>query len=252
MNEMIKEFMKKEVMVLVTVGILMAIFVPKAYLKVAFGSSLLLAILFVAYWLRKEQRSMKKEKPKMQVIDVGPDYKKLFVQQTYYRIQEKMRTKFPNVSVEISESELYKIACEGKTIYAAIDQAEHYTHLSVALAKNGDLIMNLFSLVNLDMIHQTTDQIQQVIEEDTQVEQWFERKGQQLLTELLTNMNARGYSKISINEEGDVMVREDGRNCVKDYFKEIPPKKDWQKLKELMSKDGVNVQVSARYLKFAW
>ena len=230
----------------------MAIFVPKAYLKVAFGSSLLLAILFVAYWLIKEQQSMKKEKPKMQVIDVGPDYKKLFVQQTYYRIQEKMRTKFPNVSVEISEYELYKIACEGKTIYAAIDQAEHYTHLSVALAKNGDLIMNLFSLVNLDMIHQTTDQIQQVIEEDSQVEQWFERKGQQLLTELLTNMNARGYSKISINEEGDVMVREDGRNCVKDYFKEIPPKKDWQKLKELMSKDGVNVQVSARYLKFAW
>lgn len=252
MNEMMKEFMKKVVMVLVTVWILMAIIVPKEYLKVAFGSSLLLAILFVAYWLRKEQRSMKKEKPKMQVIDVGPDYKKLFVQQTYYRIQEKMRTKFPNVSVEISESELYKIACEGKTIYAAIDQAEHYTHLSVALAKNGDLIMNLFSLVNLDMIHQTTDQIQQVIEEDTQVEQWFERKGQQLLTELLTNMNARGYSKISINEEGDVMVREDGRNSVKDYFKEIPPKKDWQKLKELMSKDGVNVQVSARYLKFAW
>ena len=252
MNEMMKEFMKKVVMVLVTVWILMAIIVPKEYLKVAFGSSLLLAILFVAYWFRKEQRSMKKEKPKMQVIDVGPDYKKLFVQQTYYRIQEKMRTKFPNVSVEISESELYKIACEGKTIYAAIDQAEHYTHLSVALAKNGDFIMNLFSLVNLDMIHQTTDQIQQVIEEDTQVEQWFERKGQQLLTELLTNMNARGYSKISINEEGDVMVREDGRNCVKDYFKEIPPKKDWQKLKELMSKDGVNVQVSARYLKFAW
>ena len=237
---------------LVMVWILMAIIVPKEYLKVAFGSLLLLAILFVAYWLRKEQRPMKKEKPKMQVIDVGPDYKKLFVQQTYYRIQEKMRTKFPNVSVEISEYELYKIACEGKTIYAAIDQAEHYTHLSVALAKNGDLIMNLFSLVNLDMIHQTTDQIQQVIEEDTQVEQWFERKGQQLLTELLTNMNARGYSKISINEEGDVMVREDGRNCVKDYFKEIPPKKDWQKLKELMSKDGVNVQVSARYLKFAW
>ena len=252
MNEIMKEFMKKVVMVLVTVWILMAIIVPKEYLKAAFGSSLLLAVLFVAYWLRKEQITMKKEKTKIQVIDVGPDYKKLFVQQTYYRIQEKMRTKFPNVSVEISESELYKIACEGKTIYAAIDQAEHYTHLSVALAKNGDLIMNLFSLVNLDMIHQTKDQIQQEIEEDTQIEQWFERKGQQLLTELLTNMNARGYSKISINEEGDVMVREDGRNCVKDYFKEIPPKKDWQKLKELMSKDGVNVQVSARYLKFAW
>ena len=252
MNEMMKEFMKKVVMVLVTVWILMAIIVPKEYLKTAFGISFLLGALFVLYWFRKEHITMKKAKPKMQVIDVGPDYKKLFVQQTYYRIQEKMRTKFPNVSVEISESELYKIACEGKTIYAAIDQAEHYTHLSVTLAKNGDLNMNLFSLVNLDMIHQTTDQIQQVIEEDTQVEQWFERKGQQLLTELLTNMNARGYSKISINEEGDVMVREDGRNCVKDYFKEIPPKKDWQKLKELMSKDGVNVQVSARYLKFAW
>ena len=124
--------------------------------------------------------------------------------------------------------------------------------MSVSLAKNGDLILNMFSLVNLDMVHQTIIEPQDTIDLDDQLEQWFERKGQQLLTELLTNMNSRGYSKISINEEGDVMVREDGRNCVKDFFKEIPPKKDWQKLKELMSKEGVNVQVSARYLKFAW
>ena len=252
MNEMMRENMKRALMVLVTMWILIALIVPKAYLKSVFGISLLIGIAFSVYLMWKTENRKKKAKPKMQVIDVGPDYKKLFVQQTLYRIRERIQAKFPDVVVELSESELQKIACEDKTIYTAVKNAEHYTHMSVALAKNGDLILNMFSLVNLDMVHQTIIEPQDTIELDDQLEQWFERKGQQLLTELLTNMNSRGYSKISINEEGEVMVREDGRNCVKDFFKEIPPKKDWQKLKELMSKEGVNVQVSARYLKFAW
>ena len=48
------------------------------------------------------------------------------------------------------------------------------------------------------------------------IEQWFTQKGQQLLTELITNMNSRGYSKLSINENGDVTVKENGRNVRKD------------------------------------
>lgn len=81
---------------------------------------------------------------------------------------------------------------------------------------------------------------------------WFTQKGQQLLTELITNMNSRGYSKLSINENGDVTVRENGRNVRKDHFHEIPPKESWARLRELMMDEDVQVQVSGRQLTFAW
>ena len=69
--------------------------------------------------------------------------------------------------------------------------------------------MNLFSLVNFENIQETKNLMEN---KNQDIEQWFTQKGQQLLTELITNMNSRGYSRLSINENGDVTVKENGRN----------------------------------------
>lgn len=246
MNEKKKKMMMQLSGVLVAVLVLSALVIPEKILNYVF-------VLAILTWLAAVFIYFKKDKEKnhhMQVINVEPDYKKMFAKQVYHRIQERMRCKFPGAMFQICDADLQKIAYTGKTVYVEVKRVENYTHMSVALSNDGELIMNLFSLVNLDNVQKSM--IESIEEEDKEVEQWFTQKGQQLLTELLTNMNSRGYSKISINEDGDVMVREAGRNCVKDYFKDIPPKKDWPKLKELMANDGVDVQVSTRYLKFAW
>lgn len=39
---------------------------------------------------------------------------------------------------------------------------------------------------------------------------------------------------------------------IKDRFQEIPPKKDWRKLKKLMLEEDIEVQVSGKQLSFAW
>ena len=93
MNEMMRENMKRALMVLVTMWILIALIVPKAYLKSVAVISLLIGIAFSVYLMWKTENRKKKVKPKMQVIDVGPDYKKLFVQQTLYRIRERIQAK---------------------------------------------------------------------------------------------------------------------------------------------------------------
>ena len=85
-----------------------------------------------------------------------------------------------------------------------------------------------------------------------ELEQWYTQKGQQLLTELITNMNSRGYTKLQINEAGDVTVKENGRQVLKDRFSEIPPKEQWSKLKELMEDDELHIKVSSKQLTLAW
>ena len=133
-----------------------------------------------------------------------------------------------------------------------IKKADDYCHMSISMKNNGDIQLTLFSLVNLDNIRQ--DAIKQLTDVNHQpdVEQWYTQKGQQLLTELITNMNSRGYTKLYINEAGDVTVKENGRSVLKDRFSEIPPKEQWGRLKELMAEDVVDVQVSPRRLTVAW
>ena len=144
----------------------------------------------------------------------------------------------------------------GKMAYAPIRKADSYSHLGVCLGRNGELQMSLFSLVNLENIRESipVEPVTiSVVEDETQeVKDWYSQKGQQLLTELITQMHGRGYSKLSIKENGDVMVEENGRSVRKDFFSEIPPKTQWKALKELMEEDDVQVQVSGRRLTLAW
>ena len=131
-----------------------------------------------------------------------------------------------------------------------IKKADRYCHMSIELMCSGEIQMNLFALVSLENAQEPTQSIPE--ENKVDVEQWYTQKGQQLLTELITNMNTRGYTELSISENGDVTVVENGRNVIKDRFQEIPPKKDWRKLKKLMLEEDIEVQVSGKQLSFAW
>lgn len=208
----------------------------------------------VCLWhqLQKVRRQKKEEKkePAMQIIDLEPDYKKLFSQQIQLRVQEKLRMKFPGATVDLSEKEIERLATFGKPVYVPIRKADDFRHISILLSGSGEIQVNLFSLVNLEQVHEAKNVVPEPVELDT--EQWYSQKGQQLLTELITNMNSRGYSRLSISENGDVTVKENGRNVRKDHFQEIPPKKHWARLKELMSDEDIQVQVSGRQLTFEW
>ena len=205
---------------LAAIGIGCAVFVPERFRTQAW--LLIIGICMVFFWeLRKEKQTRRTERERertMQIVDLEPDYKNLFAQQL-------------------------------QTAYIPVQQAGEYCHISIALSEMGEIHMNLFSLVNFESIQGTKNLMEN---EEQNIEQWFTQKGQQLLTELITNMNSRGYSKLSINENGDVTVKENGRNVRKDHFHEIPPKESWARLRELMMDEDVQVKVSGRQLTFAW
>lgn len=236
---------------LAAIGIGCAVFVPERFRAHAW--LLIIGICMVFLWeLWKEKKTRRTERERermMQIVDLEPDYKNLFAQQLQMRIQEKLRVKFPEATVALGEKEIMCIAERKKTAYIPIQQAGEYCHISIMLSEMGEIHMNLFSLVNFESIQETKNLMENKKQD---IEQWFTQKGQQLLTELITNMNSRGYSKLSINENGDVTVRENGRNVRKDHFREIPPKESWARLRELMMDEDVQVQVSGRQLTFAW
>ena len=216
-------------------------------------------LMIVAVWsvyllsqLRKVDNLKDKHKKEhaMKIIDLEPDYKMLFSQQIQLRVQEKIRTKFPGAAVELCEKDIQRLVTLGKPVYVPIRKADDFCHISIQLKGNGEIQMNLFSLVGLEQVQEVKAEVSEQPELDT--EQWFTQKGQQLLTELITNMNSRGYTRLSISENGDVTVKENGRNVRKDHFQEIPPKKHWERLKELMSDEDIQVQVSGRQLTFEW
>ena len=246
---------KTRKMIFSLAGTLIAILIGCAVLlpvKVQPYAMVTAVILWAAFLYRKFRKEPEPKEKTMQIIDLEPDFKKLYTQQVQQRVQERLRSKFPGATVDLCDAEILRILTTGKMAYAPIRKADGYSHLGVSIGRNGELQMNLFSLVSLENIHQEPVTLSVVADSDKEVKDWYTQKGQQLLTELITQMHGRGYSKLSIKENGDVMVEENGRSVLKDRFSEIPPKAQWKALKELMEEDDVQVQVSGRRLTLAW
>ena len=251
MNEKTRKMMLSMAGILVGAWIICTIIVPPSF---QYQIMLLVTVVWAAVFiLRLPKEKEQAQKPRaMQVIDLEPDYKKLFAQQIQLRVQEKLRNKFPGAVVELCDTEIDRIAAMGKAIYVPIKKADDYCHMSISMRSNGDIQLNLFSLMNLDEIEHGAMKILEEEKQKKELEQWYTQKGQQLLTELITNMNSRGYTKLQINEAGDVTVKENGRQVLKDRFSEIPPKEQWSKLKELMEDDELHIKVSSKQLTLAW
>ena len=227
------------------------VFVPQVFQKYILLISAAGWTLAMYHETHKKKRQEQMNKP-MQVIDLEPDYKKLFAQQLLLRIHEKVKSRFPDAVVELTENDMLRMVTSKRAICVAVSQAEQFSHMNIGLHEDGSICMNLFSLVDLEQIHFAEKKTATNKEEEPDLRTWYEQKGQRVFTELITSVNSRGYRKLSIKENGDVMVEGEGHSVVKDYFPEFPKKKDWKKLKALLSESAVDVQTTGKAMTLSW
>lgn len=245
--------------VLVTMLILCEIILPNSWKMTARGISLISSILYflclnrkaiAAYWSKKTGK--KHPKKNASLVQLEPDYKKLFVQQAALRIQEKMQQKFAGGKVCMCDADIIRLAYLRRPLCVAIEGVDGFSHMNIFMTEDGMFRMSLFSLVDFDTISDTKNETQSNTLDNTKMEQWYTQKGQHLLTELVTEMNSKGFSKLSIQENGDVLVQENGKYVVKDHVLDFPPKSSWLGLKKLMLDTEIKVRINDKKMTLMW
>lgn len=197
-------------------------------------------------------KKTRKKGKKSMVYQVEPDYKKLFVQQAMLHIQERLKEKFTDASACICEADILRLVNRKDMLFVSIEGVEGFSHMNITMSEDGIFHLNLFSLINLDTIVSHKSEKGENSLEEKELERWYSLKGQRLLTELVTEMNGQGYSKLSIQENGDVVVQENGKYVVKDQITDFPSKKNWIVLKQLMLDSGIRVRVNDKKMTFSW
>lgn len=245
-----KEKKKKwlRVSTIVTIVILCQMFIPNQLIEIL----LFICITAIALYLYDRikftlENKFSKPKTNFKTINLEPDYKKLFAKQLSLRLQEKIESKFKNAKIEINDNDAIVLARFKKNICIPISGIDEFNNITVSLSENGDFNIKLFSVVDFDNDNKTEENIS---EEET--ERWYEESGQELLTKIITEMNQKGFSTLSIDENGDVIVKENGKYVVKEHFSDFPTKNKWHKLKKLMSDSGIKIRMNNNKLTFIW
>ncbi|MCL1855098.1 MAG: hypothetical protein FWF86_05135, partial [Clostridia bacterium] len=84
------------------------------------------------------------------------------------------------------------------------------------------------------------------------VADWYEWVGKEVLHEVITELNTRGYSRVFIKETGEVYVVEDGDESVKATLKEMPGKALWAELVEVLAAGDLRGEIDNDRLSVAW
>lgn len=213
------------------------------------------AVKGVSYCLdHKEEFSEKKQKIKSyarknmkQKTEFEPELKFVIIQLSH-RITDKLHSAFPEGSWHWIERPTLKHFADGGTVRIATKNTEEFTE--------ADILMDAFGRIELQMLK--TDTLAKIVKRtdkkaDTgytvDAEVWYNQCAQKVLTEIITDLNARGTKVLCIKEDGSMVINEGEKVGV---LKAFPGKNLWKKIVSIFEENGLKAVENENSIEIAW
>ena len=81
---------------------------------------------------------------------------------------------------------------------------------------------------------------------------WYELVGQKVLESQITDLNANGHTKLTIKENGDIVVTRQKKEMLKGTLDSFPAKSYWEELVLLLAEDELKGKIMGNTLQVSW
>lgn len=81
---------------------------------------------------------------------------------------------------------------------------------------------------------------------------WYELVGQKVLQSQITNLNANDHTKLTIKENGDIVITRQKKEVLKGTFDSFPAKSYWEELILLLAEDELKGKIMGNTLQVSW
>lgn len=168
--------------------------------------------------------------------------------QLSHRITDKLHSAFPESSWHWIDRPTVNLFAEGGRLRIATKMTDDFN--------GADVILDSFGRIGLEMLK--TDTFTKIIKDkdnnaDTDytvdAEAWYSQCGQKALTDIITDLNARGTKVLSINEDGSIVIN-DGEQI--GVLKSFPSKNVWKKLIEIFEKNDLKAVEDEHSILLGW
>ena len=83
-------------------------------------------------------------------------------------------------------------------------------------------------------------------------EVWYDSQGKAALESCITELHYRGYSALTIRENGDICIRQDGSDVKRESLQDFPDRGHWDALVKILEKEGLAASVKDDGIKLTW
>ena len=173
------------------------------------------------------------------------------------RITDKLKSAYTEATWQWDkEPDLHDILA-GKTFRILVENMESYTHADISFDRFGRIHVEPMTIGAFSPAESKAD----ADDADTpapeepavvDVRVWYELIGQKILTEQITELHAKGHSKLTIMENGDITVKNQKKDILKATLDSFPAQNYWQELVSILAEDQLTAKITGNSLQVSW
>ena len=178
----------------------------------------------------------------------------LLVRHTNHRILAYLRSAYPQATFEWCEKQPEQLIRNGGTGRIRVFGIDEFDHADVTLDQNANIKCDMVKIVPLSKVGGETSEDDATPPNRQPVDPriWYETQGRSVLEALISDLNSRGHSKLTLRENGDICI-EQGEDAVsQEHLNNFPQKVYWPRLAEVLESNGLAAEVTAQGIQVSW
>ena len=181
--------------------------------------------------------------------DRNPDLETVLLRQISYQITDYLKSAYPDASWEFTEDVKLSRLLNGRPIRISTRNTGDYNFAEASMDQYGGLHLQMMTVEALKR-HKDTSEGSDAPKVDPV--SWYSLIGKPYLVELIGNLQARGYQKLFINEQGDVYILNGKEPEVKGRLEHFPPKAYWSDLLDVFADDELTASQAENAVEVTW
>lgn len=245
-----RNYLKKSgLAAVILLSIVAATFLPRSIAQwVVLGEVIIFGIAKGAeYYITHKDEFTGKSKMH-QARKKSPEVFKYAVIQLSHRITDKLHSAFPESSWSWIEKPTAVLFADGGRVRISTSKTESYNEADVMLDAYGRIDIKMLETKSFSEIVKDADEKADT-DYTVDAKAWYEQWGQKVLTDIITELNAKGTRVLCINEDGTVVIDDDKKVGT---LKSFPTKNLWKKLVSVFEESGLTAVENENSIQIGW
>jgi hypothetical protein len=178
------------------------------------------------------------------------------LRQMALRITDKLKSAYPNVIWQWKERPSLHDILAGITVRINVENMDNFTHADISFDRFGRIHVEPMSIGSFSTETITNDRESgygaysepPVVD----VRAWYELIGRKILEVQITELNANGHGKLTIKENGDIVINRQKKEVLIDTLESFPGKNYWDELVLLLKEYELNAKIAGNSLQVTW
>lgn len=172
------------------------------------------------------------------------------------RITEKLKSAYPDATWVWQDKPELKAVLNGQTVRIITDGIENNTHADISFDRYARVHINM--LVVEEFAAKTAEQPEASVQEAEKapdvvdVRVWYDLIGRNTLETLVTDLNANGHTRLTIKENGDIVIIRNKKEEVKTHLENFPAKNYWNELINIFKENELKAVARKDGLGISW